>query len=120
MDVDPSHRTSQLVLDKSISFYFYWGFTAFFVSLACHWCTRRPSFAQLIHYLIFDMEYSVFHSFDQAFLSFFNLKEDASEGHFGVRYDVMELPITLPFQKPPADKPNPKQGIGKPPLPHLP
>ncbi|KAL8224046.1 hypothetical protein R6Q57_019521 [Mikania cordata] len=29
-----------------------------------------------------------------------------------VRYDVMELPITLPFQKPPAEKPNPKQGIG--------
>ncbi|KAI3471010.1 hypothetical protein Pfo_027673 [Paulownia fortunei] len=27
-------------------------------------------------------------------------------------YDVMEVPITLPSQKPPADKPNPKQGIG--------
>lgn len=66
------------------------------------------------------MENSVFHSFDQAFLSFFNLKEDASEGHFGVRYEVMELPVTLPFQKPPTDKPNPKQGIGKPLLPHLP
>lgn len=46
----------------------------------------------------------------------FCFKEDASEGHFRVRYEVMELPITLPFQKPPADKPNPKQGIGKPPL----
>ncbi|KAK9993842.1 hypothetical protein SO802_023545 [Lithocarpus litseifolius] len=41
-----------------------------------------------------------------------NKNEDASEGHFGVRYEVMELPVTLPFQKPPADKPNPKQGIG--------
>ncbi|KAL9995136.1 putative transcription factor WD40-like family [Helianthus debilis subsp. tardiflorus] len=30
-----------------------------------------------------------------------------------VRYDVMELPVTFPFQKPPTDKPNPKQGIGK-------
>ncbi|XP_031392137.1 WD repeat-containing protein WRAP73 isoform X3 [Punica granatum] len=38
--------------------------------------------------------------------------EDASEGHFRVRYEVTEAPITLPFQKPPADKPNPKQGIG--------
>ncbi|KAF6176735.1 hypothetical protein GIB67_031546 [Kingdonia uniflora] len=34
------------------------------------------------------------------------------EGHSRVRYKVMELPISLPFQKPPADKPNPKQGIG--------
>lgn len=25
----------------------------------------------------------------------------------------MEVPITLPSLKPPADKPNPKQGIGK-------
>jgi len=25
----------------------------------------------------------------------------------------MEVPINLPFQKPPAEKPNPKQGIGK-------
>lgn len=38
--------------------------------------------------------------------------EDPSEGHNQVRYDVMELPISLPYQKPPADKPNPKQGIG--------
>lgn len=37
---------------------------------------------------------------------------DPSEGHNQVRYDVMELPISLPYQKPPADKPNPKQGIG--------
>ncbi|XWS36981.1 hypothetical protein CRYUN_Cryun19dG0004000 [Craigia yunnanensis] len=37
---------------------------------------------------------------------------DAPEGHFKVRYEVMEVPITLPFQKPLADKPNPKQGIG--------
>ncbi|XP_059461014.1 uncharacterized protein LOC132190135 isoform X1 [Corylus avellana] len=40
-----------------------------------------------------------------------NNNEDASE-RLRVRYEVMELPITLPFQKPPADKPNPKQGIG--------
>lgn len=38
--------------------------------------------------------------------------EDTPEGHFRVRYDVMGAPITLPFQKPPVDKPNPKQGIG--------
>ncbi|CAB4300403.1 unnamed protein product [Prunus armeniaca] len=37
--------------------------------------------------------------------------DDASEGHFRVRYEVTEVPISLPFQKPPADKPNPKQGI---------
>ncbi|KAK0596388.1 hypothetical protein LWI29_015257 [Acer saccharum] len=37
---------------------------------------------------------------------------DAPDGHFRVRYEVMEVPITLPSQKPPADKPNPKQGIG--------
>ncbi|KAK8489787.1 hypothetical protein V6N11_046854 [Hibiscus sabdariffa] len=37
---------------------------------------------------------------------------DAPEAHFKVRYEVMEVPITLPFQKPPVDKPNPKQGIG--------
>nr|AGT21477.1 WD40 repeat-like superfamily protein [Tarenaya spinosa] len=37
---------------------------------------------------------------------------DGPEGHLSVRYEVMELPLTLPFQKPPADKPNPKQGIG--------
>lgn len=38
---------------------------------------------------------------------------DARGGHFKVRYEVMEVPITFPFQKPLADKPNPKQGIGK-------
>ncbi|TXG70541.1 hypothetical protein EZV62_005476 [Acer yangbiense] len=37
---------------------------------------------------------------------------DAPDGHFRVRYEVMEVPITLPSQKPLADKPNPKQGIG--------
>ena len=44
-------------------------------------------------------------------LSFF---VDATEGHVRVRYEVMDVPITLPSQKPPADKPNPKQGVGKP------
>ncbi|CAI9295789.1 unnamed protein product [Lactuca saligna] len=38
--------------------------------------------------------------------------EYGPQGLIDVRYDVVELPITLPFQKPPADKPNPKQGIG--------
>lgn len=37
---------------------------------------------------------------------------DVSERQIGVRYDVADLPITLPFQKPATDKPNPKQGIG--------
>lgn len=30
-----------------------------------------------------------------------------------VRYAVTEFPVTLPFQKAPVDKPNPKQGVGK-------
>ncbi|XP_022969756.1 WD repeat-containing protein WRAP73 isoform X1 [Cucurbita maxima] len=38
--------------------------------------------------------------------------EDSTEGHFRVRYEVTEMPVTLPFQKPLVDKPNPKQGIG--------
>ncbi|KZV41070.1 hypothetical protein F511_14046 [Dorcoceras hygrometricum] len=38
--------------------------------------------------------------------------DNAHEAYVHVRYDVMELPITLPSQKPPVDKPNPKQGIG--------
>ncbi|XP_075502434.1 uncharacterized protein LOC142540286 [Primulina tabacum] len=38
--------------------------------------------------------------------------DNAHETLIHVRYDVMELPITLPSQKPPVDKPNPKQGIG--------
>lgn len=38
--------------------------------------------------------------------------DDAAETRIEVRYDVMELPINLPCQKPPADRPNPKQGIG--------
>lgn len=41
------------------------------------------------------------------------LSENAPEGHSGVRYNVMELPISLPHQKPPPDKPNPKQGVGE-------
>lgn len=41
------------------------------------------------------------------------LEADFSERQIGVRYEVAELPITLPFQKPVMDKPNPKQGIGK-------
>lgn len=37
--------------------------------------------------------------------------DNASEAHIQVRYNVLEIPINLPSQKPPADKPNPKQGI---------
>ncbi|CAN0916025.1 WD repeat-containing protein WRAP73 [Linum grandiflorum] len=37
---------------------------------------------------------------------------DVAEEPYRVRYEVMEVPISLPFQKPQADKPNPKQGIG--------
>ncbi|XP_047323921.1 WD repeat-containing protein WRAP73 [Impatiens glandulifera] len=40
------------------------------------------------------------------------MQENGSEGQIQVRYDVMELPVNLPFVKPPVDKPNPKQGIG--------
>lgn len=39
--------------------------------------------------------------------------DNVSETLVQVRYDVMEVPITLPSQKPQADKPNPKQGIGE-------
>ncbi|CAM8973504.1 unnamed protein product [Rhodiola kirilowii] len=38
--------------------------------------------------------------------------DDGSDVHLTVRYEVMEVPISLPFQKPPVDKPNPKQGVG--------
>ncbi|CAN6478015.1 unnamed protein product [Victoria cruziana] len=41
-----------------------------------------------------------------------NCAEGTPESHFRVRYKVMELPISLPCQKPPPDKPNPKQGVG--------
>ncbi|KAK9144874.1 hypothetical protein Sjap_004777 [Stephania japonica] len=37
--------------------------------------------------------------------------ENSSEGPYRVRYKLMELPISMPSQKPPVDKPNPKQGI---------
>jgi hypothetical protein len=30
-----------------------------------------------------------------------------------VFYKVVEAPVTIPSQKPPVDKPNPKQGIGR-------
>ncbi|KAG5616544.1 hypothetical protein H5410_016368 [Solanum commersonii] len=39
------------------------------------------------------------------------MENNASEAHIQVRYNVLEVPINLPSQKPPADKPNPKQGI---------
>ncbi|CAH9090720.1 unnamed protein product [Cuscuta epithymum] len=38
--------------------------------------------------------------------------DEAPERQIHVRYDIMEVPITLPSQKPAVDKPNPKQGIG--------
>lgn len=39
--------------------------------------------------------------------------DNGAETCIQVRYDVLEVPVTLPTQKPPADKPNPKQGIGE-------
>lgn len=41
-----------------------------------------------------------------------NCNENAGEGNSRVKYKVMDLPVSLPFQKPVTDKPNPKQGIG--------
>lgn len=38
--------------------------------------------------------------------------ENAADGNSRVKYKVMDVPISLPFQKPAADKPNPKQGVG--------
>ncbi|KAL9267780.1 WD repeat-containing protein [Drosera capensis] len=38
--------------------------------------------------------------------------ENGVEEPSRVRYEVVEVPVTLPFQKPPTDKPNPKQGVG--------
>lgn len=38
--------------------------------------------------------------------------DNAAETCIQVRYDVLEVPVTLPSQKPHPDKPNPKQGIG--------
>ncbi|KAI4384707.1 hypothetical protein MLD38_002825 [Melastoma candidum] len=35
-----------------------------------------------------------------------------AQGHYRVKYEVMEVPVAVPFQKPLVDKPNPKQGIG--------
>lgn len=78
-------------------------------------------------------KYSIFHSFPSSRISiegkiiaagltyliteFDNIfpcfPDNAPERQIQVRYDVMEVPITLPSQKPAADKPNPKQGIGK-------
>lgn len=60
------------------------------------------------------MKIPLFQLFDD--LPFF---VDAAEGHDRVRYEIMDVPITLPSQKPPSDKPNPKQGVGKSLLPVL-
>ncbi|KAG6497513.1 WD repeat-containing protein WRAP73-like isoform X1 [Zingiber officinale] len=38
--------------------------------------------------------------------------ENAAEGNLRVKYKVIDCPFSVPFQKPAADKPNPKQGIG--------
>ncbi|RRT45266.1 hypothetical protein B296_00005460 [Ensete ventricosum] len=38
-------------------------------------------------------------------------QESAAEGNTRVKYKVMDFPVSLPFQKPAPDKPNPKQGI---------
>ncbi|KAH7537801.1 hypothetical protein FEM48_Zijuj03G0131700 [Ziziphus jujuba var. spinosa] len=42
------------------------------------------------------------------FFFFIFLGEDSSDGRFRVRYEFTDVHITLPTQKPPADKPNPK------------
>lgn len=42
----------------------------------------------------------------------FSVPESAAEGNTRVKYKVMDFPVSLPFQKPAPDKPNPKQGIG--------
>ncbi|KAL5973176.1 hypothetical protein ACLOJK_037203, partial [Asimina triloba] len=49
---------------------------------------------------------------DDTITDYFGHRENAQEGHDRVRYKVMDFPISLPYQKPPPDKPNPKQGIG--------
>lgn len=41
-----------------------------------------------------------------------SLTENVADGNSGIKYKVMDIPISLPFQKPTVDKPNPKQGIG--------
>jgi len=41
-----------------------------------------------------------------------NLGDSPSDNRRRVRYNVADLPVTVPSQKPPPDKPNPKQGIG--------
>ncbi|KAJ7547562.1 hypothetical protein O6H91_08G092100 [Diphasiastrum complanatum] len=38
--------------------------------------------------------------------------DSPNESHIRVRYKVVDFPMIVPFQKPPPDKPNPKQGIG--------
>lgn len=59
------------------------------------------SFFNLHNLLLFDKSISLL------------LSENGPEGHSSARYKVMELPISLPYQKPPPDKPNPKQGVGE-------
>ncbi|PKA61140.1 hypothetical protein AXF42_Ash006036 [Apostasia shenzhenica] len=41
-----------------------------------------------------------------------NYSEDCAEGYSRVKYELMDFPISLPYQKPAIDKPNPKQGTG--------
>ncbi|KAG0454083.1 hypothetical protein HPP92_025387 [Vanilla planifolia] len=41
-----------------------------------------------------------------------NSPDNAAEGASRVKYKLMDLPVSLPYQKPANDKPNPKQGIG--------
>ncbi|KAJ6804461.1 WD repeat-containing protein WRAP73 [Iris pallida] len=41
-----------------------------------------------------------------------NCPENATDGNSRVKYKVMDVPISLPSQKPTIDKPNPKQGVG--------
>jgi hypothetical protein len=45
-------------------------------------------------------------------ISTLSFADSPSDNRRRVRYNVADLPVTVPSQKPPPDKPNPKQGIG--------
>lgn len=69
----------------------------------------------LVSTLVFPNFLSVINFFYRFSHSYWNsslILENIAEGQL-VKYKVIDLPITVPTQKPAADKPNPKQGIGK-------
>jgi hypothetical protein len=49
---------------------------------------------------------------DGLWLCTLSFADSPSDNRRRVRYNVADLPVTVPSQKPPPDKPNPKQGIG--------